>query len=350
MLRLQEALEDEQESLRLFYVAVTRAADHLILSAGRDPGGTPQSPWMRLLDERFSLETGLPKHDPLLATMTGTKGRAEIPDVFVHREPPKADRAKQAREHRLLNEFETALANAAPEPLPASAASFASDSHAPRSWSVSDLEKLAGETFTELKSGHGAGGELKAAEELGTLIHGVLERVDFAQPADWERWLGFCLRGKPAMENSQIDAARAMLQRFMESDIAKHLARATHLWREVNFTLPWPDSARNGEPDLIGGQIDCCYIAGDGTWQIIDYKTGDYSRAGSDAEIIAPYRLQLGLYALAVEDWWGRAPDALHLVIFRPEVRLVTWTFDAAARAQLRTWVDDAIRFHKAQR
>ncbi|MGP0062547.1 MAG: 3'-5' exonuclease [Isosphaeraceae bacterium] len=55
-----EKADDEQESLRLFYVATTRARDALILSAGLGPDEPVRStsPAMRLLDERFDRSTG----------------------------------------------------------------------------------------------------------------------------------------------------------------------------------------------------------------------------------------------------------------------------------------------------
>ena len=56
-----QALErhhEEEEALRLFYVATTRARDALILSAGLGPSEKPRSPAMCLLDERFDRQTG----------------------------------------------------------------------------------------------------------------------------------------------------------------------------------------------------------------------------------------------------------------------------------------------------
>src|SRR5262249_32843991 len=51
---------DQAELIRLFYVATTRAADHLILSGGLFDGDfeSPKSPWLRLLSERFNLQSG----------------------------------------------------------------------------------------------------------------------------------------------------------------------------------------------------------------------------------------------------------------------------------------------------
>ena len=75
MNRYIEKREDEAESLRVLYVALTRAADHLILSGGLDANGRPHSLWMKLLAERFDLGTGLPKGDPYLGTSCRGKGR-----------------------------------------------------------------------------------------------------------------------------------------------------------------------------------------------------------------------------------------------------------------------------------
>ncbi len=86
-----ERLDEEQESLRLFYVAATRARDALILSAGLEPGESVPSNAvaMRLLDERFDRATGACRvpHDPA--------DRGPHPDVRVHRmmpPPPREDR------------------------------------------------------------------------------------------------------------------------------------------------------------------------------------------------------------------------------------------------------------------
>ena len=53
-----EKVADDAESLRLFYVATTRARDALILSAATDPTRTPKSPALLLLDRRFDRTTG----------------------------------------------------------------------------------------------------------------------------------------------------------------------------------------------------------------------------------------------------------------------------------------------------
>ncbi len=90
--RTLEQIEDEQESLRLFYVAATRARDALILSAGLGPNEPVRSSSiaMRLLDERFDRRTGVFRipRDP--------DDPGPPPEVFVHLMPPPADRETSA--------------------------------------------------------------------------------------------------------------------------------------------------------------------------------------------------------------------------------------------------------------
>jgi len=50
--------EDRAELMRLLYVATTRAADYLVLSAGLEKMEKPVSPWMELLATRFDLASG----------------------------------------------------------------------------------------------------------------------------------------------------------------------------------------------------------------------------------------------------------------------------------------------------
>jgi len=56
--RAIEEDENRREAIRLFYVAATRARDHLILSSGLPADPRPESPAMQLLWERFHWQTG----------------------------------------------------------------------------------------------------------------------------------------------------------------------------------------------------------------------------------------------------------------------------------------------------
>ncbi len=84
-----ERADDDQESLRLFYVAATRARDALILSAGLGPDEPVKatSVAMRLLDERFDRRTGICRVAP------SPDDPGPPPSVRVHLMTPPEPRA-----------------------------------------------------------------------------------------------------------------------------------------------------------------------------------------------------------------------------------------------------------------
>jgi ATP-dependent helicase/nuclease subunit A len=84
-----ERADDDQESLRLFYVAATRARDALILSAGLGPDEAVKatSVAMRLLDERFDRRTGICRVEP------SPDDPGPPPSVRVHLMTPPEPRA-----------------------------------------------------------------------------------------------------------------------------------------------------------------------------------------------------------------------------------------------------------------
>ena len=60
-----------------------------------------------------------------------------------------------------------------------------------------------------------------------------------------------------------------------------------------------------GEGISVQGRIDAIYEREDGTWEIVDFKTGK-----SD-----PDPLQLAIYARAVEEIWGRNAESSWLLL-----------------------------------
>jgi DNA helicase II / ATP-dependent DNA helicase PcrA len=66
-----------------------------------------------------------------------------------------------------------------------------------------------------------------------------------------------------------------------------------------------------GDGYLVRGRIDAVYVHPDGTWELVDYKTGR-EPDGSDATA----RLQLSIYALAAQRMWNVAPEKLRVTYF----------------------------------
>ncbi len=345
MLKIVEAAAEAEETQRLFYVAVTRAADHLILSTGLEPDRGKFSPWMQLLSERFDLLTGLPVGDPLTGALTGISDRTLVPEIRVHHRPPVAQPVSQSRP-RSLSTFWPSLWEATPAPLPESMQVFASDRTALRTWSVSTLEEidaiLRPQPHPFTPPAERVAIPRTAAEELGHLVHSALEVLDFSDPESWPAAVELARRmQRKSPETEVVRLTQDIVRRFAGSELAVRCASARQLFREVDFAFPWPLSqdangsqANSVSGDLIAGQIDLCLESATGAWEIYDFKTVDDRQQHPDELHLAPYSFQLGIYALAIEAWLQREVSTVSLILLRPQLREVPLRWTTELRAQ----------------
>ncbi len=341
--KLEEEPLEAAEITRLLYVATTRAADRLILSAGMTPDLTPGSPWMKLLASVFALNTGILKVDPYFGSMSGAGADPRaIPDIRVHRAPPNAVSRKEPTERLvpLSRLFETVDA-AEPAPFPETADVFPPANVWHGMISVSQLEQLApvrpavrhaGE-FEFEESVPGA-----AADVVGTVVHRVLQLLDFSDAKDWPDVFESCLQTVCVTSEERMavgEQARPILERFINSTLARQLtAAAAVLRREVDFVLQWPPESASPRA-MLTGQIDLLWQAPEGGWQVLDYKTGQFPMSVPESELLAPYALQLGIYALAAERALGEPLASIGLVVMRPKVRLLKFVWNDETRSDL---------------
>ena len=418
MYGLLEQEADAEETIRLFYVACTRAADYLILSAGIELEAKRNSPWLELVESRFDLLTGLPKGDALLGSSEfRTAGRETIPEIFAHRQPPAAKPVDHEAALQVpLDQLADSIIFAEPTEPPASARQWPRDASDLPPISVSRLEEIdaqlvnsarssvtdiigrmsapplddhptglapvdSGLCTTEIQNepavvqrpashrGKPGGVSSQAAQSgrgrpdygttdndsapvdpdqatmLGTLVHAVLERIDFAKSNEWPNRLTLAATThRDHISEDVLAAARSMLERLFASPIASELATAKSLHREVEFVLLAPslEAGQFTETRIIG-VIDVLYEDADGGWHVLDYKTNDITADATDEQLLAPYEFQLGVYAHAVEHWFGVAPVEVSLVMLRPTIRRVTLTWTAARREQIRSRMAHAV-------
>ncbi len=354
MLTIEEQDADLDETLRLFYVALTRAADHLILSAGTDLERTPKSPWMRLLAEQFHLDTGLPRHDAILGSYGSADGPQSIPDVTAHKAPPKAERVSHQRDTIPLTEIYPNYTQAVPLPWPESARTILPDDTAPRWWNVSQLEALAEIMYpTEAKPWtrqRGNNEPVIAASDLGTLVHAVLERCDFARPESWPDEIAPAARRARMMLTPEMhDAAAQLLENLEASGVMREISTATTILREVEFVYPFTRSSNGEVCNIITGTCDLIYRTAAGEWKLIDFKTGLFDPKSSDAALATPYRWQLALYAWAFRDWKQTALTSQSLVYVQPRVRVVPLVMDAELERSLREQLENVIAMERSR-
>lgn len=84
----------------------------------------------------------------------------------------------------------------------------------------------------------------------------------------------------------------------------------------------------------VRGRIDAVYVHEDGTWEVVDYKTG---REPDEEDVVA--RLQLAIYSLAAQEIWKVDPRRLMLTYFY----LASGRADATPAVELETTLEDLI-------
>ncbi|HWI40638.1 MAG TPA: PD-(D/E)XK nuclease family protein, partial [Verrucomicrobiae bacterium] len=258
---------EQAETKRLFYVALTRARDHLVLS------GEGKGEWRRWIEEHAACGTGI-----RMVTAVPLAAAAE---------------SARATEVAVLPE-EVLRRVLAPLPLPRgmdlSVTGLTQLEHCPRKFYYKEILGLDEGLFAELLqqgSARGAVQELSAVEK-GTLAHALLEQLDFSLPEPELLLRGEdILRRRGLAESREAEGVLREVAAFICSPLGGELA-ASRLLRESPFVL-----LLRGEGEYrVKGAIDLV-AERPGEVAVYDYK---YVRG----EMPEAYRLQVMIYMLAV--------------------------------------------------
>ncbi len=163
------------------------------------------------------------------------------------------------------------------------------------------------------------------AAERGTAFHAVMQHVPLS-PELTEETIRETLRRLEerelltAEQRESVDTA--LLFRFFAGELGKRLLRAERVYREVPFTYGLPagevypdaDDAARSETVLLQGVIDCLFEEKDGL-VLLDYKT-DAIYGNRLEQRVDAYRLQIRLYARAIEEIWRRPVTEKYLFFF----------------------------------
>ncbi len=317
MARLDEIEAERQESLRVLYVAMTRARDFLVPATHalyKRKSGT----WQESLFEALRQED-LPEADGEVVLSGGHRMRLRVTS------PPKRIARHQKRRvgprdvitegriswERLAARRSGAAADHARErleacqpppgadPLPPRVAATSLDTYrrCPRHywWThVAGLDACEPEPPAE------AG---LSVRKLGALYHRALE---LARSPDADAVRSAVDGALRELDAGSDDAGRRLrpavervVQTFWASDLGRRVARAKQVHRELPVLLQVDGTE-------VAGTIDLLFEDAHGRWELVDYKSGD---GCTSEEAAARYRLQLGLYALAASRWLGRPID-----------------------------------------
>ncbi len=320
MHRFSEREGERSESDRLFYVACTRTADYLLLSSSVFPDGWPHGDWPQLMAERFDLDTGEVRGTPAPDD--------ERPMVRVTSERPAGAGKSKDKTARLdLEKWQTEIdqiieRGAAPSLTTVQPITI--DPAARRRFSFSQLSGRLHVTHESVEDTRRPdvddptkGADLVDALRLGTLVHSILEHVDFQNPGDFDELVRrHASRNGPKDDRTSVEAVR-LVQAFLASQLAADLSAARQVHREVEFMLAWPrDESREGTR-YLHGVIDCLYQDTDGGWRIVDYKTNRMADGQLEA-VASRYEMQMFIYALAAERVLNEPPQQLSLFFLRP--------------------------------
>ncbi len=306
-----ERLMAHAERIRLLYVALTRARDHLIVSVHR-------------LSRSESSEA-----DPSLAEMV-VENAAVLPAADVGIEPRRTLQPR-TRSPRSLDgwriERDTALRRAGrPLTVAASGIDRLDGGVAPAAGGGSN-----GEGAGLVKDGTLDGGDRpvwrtgRYGTAFGRAVHAVLQTAAL-DPAEGTTRAGEPSAGSRDGRDPEVrriarhhagvegidhlaDDVAGRARRALGSPTIREAARQRH-WRELYV-------AAEVEGRLLEGFIDLLYEEADGSFVIVDYKT----HASDDRPDLAAkpgYRLQIAAYALMLEEATGRAVSRCVFVFLGP--------------------------------
>jgi ATP-dependent helicase/nuclease subunit A len=344
--RIVESRDERDEDIRVLYVAMTRHEDYLLLAGAdwRTQDGRFQRGecYLNMLDGVLGL-SGLEETDTLVACGDGVRMRyrrvAPAPTQRQQRDrSPGRQMLDDATDAQQFARALTPTGEPAAPPTPLvgpvplgqaglelAATALGDFAHCPMQYRWSrELRVPEGMLARAKKREHASGRPTSGLDPaaLGTVIHAVMERLDFQTPPDVPAVVARVvdeLEIDPAAAPGILAELAPMLEAFQAHELWGQLASARQLCRELDFVLQRPRAT-------IRGQIDLLYQDAGGAWHIVDYKSNRVSREGL-AELAGHYRTQMLLYWLAARAHLGDQADRLAdatLYFLRPGL---TFTF-----------------------
>jgi ATP-dependent exoDNAse (exonuclease V) beta subunit len=306
-------LGDEQraraaaEERRLFYVAMTRARERLILSGAAKVeswgpiGGTPIG-WLG---------------PALVGDISASEGVSEGVRYRVVREadaacPPGVDDPTVLHEHQDRPGLQ-APAVVTPRIASLSYSALASYKRCAYRFYV---ERVLGLPPVERREASESaprpgGGTVLSAAERGTVVHSLLERLDFHHPALPSSSAIIAAAPRPP-SSAELDTITALIERFAATELCARLGRATWVRREQRFGFLFEGALITGSLDVIAGEPKNRRL-------IVDYKTDRLDGTELGALVARDYAAQQLIYALAALRAGAVEVEVAHVFLAAPD-------------------------------
>ena len=269
---------EQEQDVRLMYVAATRARDHLIVSLYRNSRGK-NSPAARF--EEF-MEGADHLWEPFDSSKVEERPSPDSPVAIGTSDTPAARR-------HWVEERNTMYA-ARSLPVSAAATRLAQE--------AKDEQDIPDEPWRRGRAG----------TSIGRAVHAVLQVVDLRTGNGLED----IAKAQAAAEGvpGRADDIARLVRRALDSPLVKRALESGRWWRETPVAGPVGDG-------IVEGFIDLLFKEEDG-FVIVDYKT---DALGSDEEVeraMARYRLQGGGYALALSRATGATVKEVSFLFLEP--------------------------------
>jgi ATP-dependent exoDNAse (exonuclease V) beta subunit len=338
--------EERAERLRLYYVAMTRAIDRLIVSGAIDRESaadetTPMGWVLRRLAARdeIAVANGAP--------LELERGNARIlvrADQFTLAdtvaEPTAIDTDGQLA---LFAEGETpALPPPAPR-LPELPVVPEPPLHHVRRLSFTALslfESCSYRYYAERVAGMRAGdGDVPGQEGLsgtaiGSAVHNELEQVDLRAPSVADGLEERVRAQLPAATAEELERIRGLVTAYCDSSLAARIASLAELYQERQFTFEHDGVLLHGFLDVYGREDERALV--------LDYKSNALEDESPDEIVERSYRLQRLVYALACFRAGADEVEVVYQFLERPD-EPVGVLFTRVQIAELEAELSDAI-------
>ena len=314
----------EAERRRLYYVAMTRAIDRLIVSGSIDPdrGGDESTPIGWVLGRLEATELDDAAGGPVEIERDGARLVLRL-DRFGGEEPLLPAAAADEEQLALFAVENGKVAIADAPKLPELVPIPEPPENQVRRLSYSALalfelcsyrfyaERIVGLRETKPARGDGDGEGALAATEIGDAVHVLLEGLDLRSPRRPDDLAESVRARYPLATDEEIARIGGLVEDYCRSEIAQRLAGLEGATVERSFAF-------EHDGVLLHGRLDVFHEA-DGHALVVDYKTNVLEDA-SPAEVVErEYGLQRLVYALACLRAGASEVEVVYQFLERPD-------------------------------
>jgi hypothetical protein len=174
-----------------------------------------------------------------------------------------------------------------------------------------------------------------AALLRGTIVHGLLERLDFARPlvpSDEDVAAAIERHGGSALPADVADV-RDMVERLAASGLRERIAAAERVRAELPFAFTLTPPGAGGRSVLVNGVVDVLAEEGARTL-VVDWKSDALGERDPEAVMAADYSTQRLIYALAALRAGAEQVEVVHCFLERPDEPAVA-VYEAAEEEAL---------------